>query len=377
MSMSASTIKFVNQWLKEGAWNLRFTSYEYFDSIEFHTLGERCPYISYPPGTTFLIWFMAKLMGRAHIGISFLKHIQAVFLCIEVLVAALFSQLFLTHLGFARRIEKLIISLGVAITWLYLPGTAWYLSNVLWSDQVVILYIMVFMLLEYADDTLDNGKFNVFARVCKIGIIYIGVLTDYYFWIFVFCAFAMKFLRLILLKMELKRVISEMLEYVCPVVCGVVTFLWQIAHTENWLSILKNKFVYRTVGEVEGSLYEKFCSVYTGGNMMRGGILLIGAAFTSFVIGYLVKKKKIKDIIIRPGVYIIFASILAPVLQILLLRNHSINHECSMVKIGWILAFFPLLYAVFMQYIYKDDINCGINGNSKKSISTVCMRFFF
>lgn len=106
-------------------------------------------------------------------------------------------------------------------------------------------------------------------------------------------------------------------------------------------------------------------------------ILFIGVAFVSFVIGYLVKKKKIKDIIIRPGVHVIFVSILAPVLQILLLRNHSINHECSMVKIGWILAFFPLLFAVFMQYFYKEDINCGISSNSKKSISTVCMRFFF
>mgnify|MGYP006968284155 CR=1 FL=1 len=271
LSMSASTIKFVNQWLKEGAWKLRFTNYEYFDSIEFHTLGERHPYISYPSGTTFLIWFMAKLMGRTHIGISFLKHIQAVFLCVETSVAALFTQFFLTRLGFSRKIEKMAISLGVAITWLYLPGTAWYLSNTLWSDQVVILYVMIFMLLEYAGDTLDNGKLNVFVRVCKIGIIYIGVLTDYYFWIFVFCIVLMKFLRFILLKMELKRIISAMLEYVCPAVCGVITFLWQIAHTENWLFILKNKFVYRTIGKAEGSLFERFCSVYTGENMMRGG----------------------------------------------------------------------------------------------------------
>lgn len=271
LSMSASTIKFVNQWLKEGAWNLRFTCYEYFDSIEFHTLSERCPYISYPSGSTFLIWLMAKLMGRTHIGISFLKHVQAVFLCMEVLVAAFFSWLFLTHLGFSRRIEKLAISLGVAITWMYLPGTAWYLSNVLWSDQVIILYIMVFMLLEYVSDTLKNGKPTIFMRACKIGIIYMGVLTDYYFWIFVFCVFLMKLLRFILLKTELKRIISEVLEYVCPVVCGVITFLWQIAHTENWFSLLKKKFVYRTAGEAEGSLFEKFCSVYTGGNMVRGG----------------------------------------------------------------------------------------------------------
>lgn len=271
MAVSASTIKFVNQWLEEGALKLHFTCYEYFDSIEFHTLSERCPYVSYPSGSTFLIWILAKLMGRQHIGISFLKHVQAIFLGIEVLAAASFAYCFLSHSGFARKAEKMIMSVGVAIAWLYLPGTAWYLSNVLYADQVVILYIMLFVLSEYIKDVTNNNRVNAFMRICSLGIIYVGVLTDYYFWIFVFCIFVAKSIRFLLTRTKLKHVILELLEYIVPVACGLLTFLWQISYTEDWIAILKKKFLYRTGGEAAGSLFENFCLVYAGGNTVRGG----------------------------------------------------------------------------------------------------------
>lgn len=102
MSVSASTIKFVNQWLAEGAFKSHFTCYECFDSIEFRSLGERIPYISYPTGSTFIVWFLAKLAGREHIGISFLKHIQGVFFLIETLVIGLFTYLFLSDAELKR-----------------------------------------------------------------------------------------------------------------------------------------------------------------------------------------------------------------------------------------------------------------------------------
>ena len=276
MAVSASTIKFVNQWLEEGALKLHFTCYEYFDSIEFHSLSERYPYVSYPSGSTFLIWILAKLMGRQHIGISFLKHVQAVFLSIEMLAAAFFTCCLLRHSGFVRKAENMIISVATAVFWLYLPGTAWYLSNILFADQVVILHIMLFILLEYINDVAENSRLIVFMRICKAGVIYMGVLTDYYFWIFAFFIFMMKCIRFILVQTKLKYVVSGLLEYVVPVVCGLGTFLWQISYTENWIAILKKKFVYRTGGEAAGSLFENFCAVYTGGNTMRGAH---GAAF--------------------------------------------------------------------------------------------------
>jgi hypothetical protein len=60
--LSASTVKFVNNWLKEGPIKLKFIMYEYPDSIEFNSLAERSAYISYPPGAIIPPYILAKLL---------------------------------------------------------------------------------------------------------------------------------------------------------------------------------------------------------------------------------------------------------------------------------------------------------------------------
>lgn len=271
MAVSASTIKFVNQWLEEGPANLHFTCYEYFDSVEFSSLSERCPYISYPVGSTFLIWGMARLMGRNHIGISFLKHVQALFFLTETLSLAFFSCFILTQRGCKGKTGRIMASVLIAVTWMYLPGNAWYLSNVLWSDQLVILYVMLFIMLEYMNDILNKSRLKLFIKAIRTGIIYMGVMTDYFFWIFIFCVTLIKAVRFILIRMDFRTATAGLCEYVWPVFAGIATFLWQISYTENWFSVLKKKFIYRTGGTAEGSLFDNFCSVFTAGSTVRGG----------------------------------------------------------------------------------------------------------
>jgi hypothetical protein len=55
--LSASTVKFVNNWLQEWPLKLHFIMYEYPDSIEFNSLAERGAYISYPPGAMVPIYW--------------------------------------------------------------------------------------------------------------------------------------------------------------------------------------------------------------------------------------------------------------------------------------------------------------------------------
>ena len=162
-------------------------------------------------------------------------------------------------------------SVLIAVTWMYLPGNAWYLSNVLWSDQLVILYVMLFIMLEYMNDILNKSRLKLFIKAIRTGIIYMGVMTDYFFWIFIFCVTLIKAVRFILIRMDFRTATAGLCEYVWPVFAGIATFLWQISYTENWFSVLKKKFIYRTGGTAEGSLFDNFCSVFTAGSTVRGG----------------------------------------------------------------------------------------------------------
>lgn len=101
---------------------------------------------------------------------------------------------------------------------MYLPGNAWYLANVLYADQMVIFFVMLFILLEYVIDVLSNNKLKFFMRIFKFFIIYFGILTDYYFWIFVFLAFLLKAIKNILCKERTWPLVVSLAEYVCPVI---------------------------------------------------------------------------------------------------------------------------------------------------------------
>ena len=91
--LSASTLKYVNNWLEEGPGKLHFVNYESPDSIEFSTLEERWPYLSYPTGETFFVYSFAKLGGKTEIDLPFLKRFQLVCFWISLLLFALFAIL--------------------------------------------------------------------------------------------------------------------------------------------------------------------------------------------------------------------------------------------------------------------------------------------
>ena len=92
--VSGSTIKYVNMWLREGAGNLHFTNMEMFPSAELPTFDDRGPYVSYPTGVTFMVWTAAKICGKTHIDVSFLKHFQLLMYGIESLMLSVLVYIF-------------------------------------------------------------------------------------------------------------------------------------------------------------------------------------------------------------------------------------------------------------------------------------------
>ena len=367
--LSGSTIKFVNNWLSETPQKLHFVNFESPDSIEFNSIIERGPYISYPTGETLLIYLCSKLIGLEGIRISVLKHIQMCFFLLETLLLALFVYRFLTRVGIKSEKEKIIPSCATAIFWACLPTTSWYLSNIYFADQCVILFAMAFLLVEY-ESYFPKTKIQNFILNCfKFVLIFWGVFTDYYFWILAFIAFILQILNLAREKKPLSFIIVNSLWYIAPVILALAMFIYSLTSIPNWNVILKGTFLFRTGSSTSSyntpqyiisSLKSNFTNAFGLWEERSKRPLLLFILYISFVAIPISKKGKsinIKKSLKSKNVLILILGIVSPLLQIAVLKNHSAIHEFSMIKLAWIVAMLPIITSYILCRIFDIPSN--------------------
>ncbi|MBQ3790732.1 MAG: hypothetical protein II800_07350, partial [Lachnospiraceae bacterium] len=272
---SASTIKYTNEWLSEGPGKLHFTAYENFDSVEFATLSERVPFISYPYAHTVLVYLAAKLCGRQEIDISFVKHLQMILFAVETLLFAGYLRLLLARFGRTGPGGRMLITVSSTVLWILLPVNAWYLPNVFFTDQTVLLFVMALLYLEEllngerrsdarTGETRSSDRpgsagqrsFHAFLGALRILVIFCGILTDYYFWILAFFIFAARMINSLAHRDGIRAVLRTALSYGIPVIAALAVWLKQLSYTEGWLNLLLYKFRFRT-GGYEGGVYDR------------------------------------------------------------------------------------------------------------------------
>lgn len=344
---SASTVKYVNIWLEEGAAKMHFTACENYRSIEFQSFNDRIPFISYPSGHIVLVWLCAKLFGRSYINISFVKHLQMLLFAIESLLFSSFIFVLLWKHKIGSAISRMVIAVSTVALWMLLPVNAWYLPNVFFTDQSVLLYVMLFLLIEellYIPDLKTHKYQYIFVRVLHFLTIYLGILTDYYFWILAFFVFVMRIVGLILQKENIKEILKSGLSYAVPVVLAVITFLIQLSFVDGWLDTLIYKLKFRTGGDdslsaIISRLIENFSSAFTQEQRSFMFYLFL-FQFVTLVIAFLTLKKgeRIETLFTNTDISLIVANYIAVAFQIIMLKNHSAVHEFSMMKAGWCVA---------------------------------------
>jgi hypothetical protein len=361
--LSGSTIKFVNMWLEEGAIENRFTCYESFDSIEFNTLEDRTPYLSYPTGTVFLVYSAARITGKSHIDISFLKHFQMILFMLEVLFLVNFVYCWLLYKGICSVVGRSFVSYTLAVMWMVLPSSAYYLPNIFYADQAVIFWFMLYILVEYLDNICGwNKPFKPLIKIVKVLTIFSGILIDYYFWILVFVAFVFKVIKMLICKDRFRNLIKTSLWYVMPIILGLVTFLWQLSYTDNWFSKLIEKFLIRTGAnqswDILLGILDYFCDLFFMNNSTRLVLwIIIEVAIIMAGILYAIINKKCRALFLDDNISIIAVGILSTLFQIVFLKNHSASHQFSMLKMGWVIAVSVLIGAyITSKYIYGKFI---------------------
>ncbi|MCR5343090.1 MAG: hypothetical protein K6E70_06995 [Butyrivibrio sp.] len=364
---SASTIKYVNIWLEEGAASMHFTACENYRSIEFQSFNDRIPFISYPSGHIFLVWLCAKLCGRSFINISFVKHLQMVLFAIESMLFSSFIFVLLLKHRIGSWLSRIIIPACTVVLWMLLPVNAWYMPNVFFTDQSVIFYVMLFLFLEeliYVPELKEHKVQNIIVRVLHFLTIYCGILTDYYFWILAFFVFLMRMIGMFLNKKSIKEIFVSALKYAVPVVFAVSTFILQLSFVDGWLDTLQYKLKFRTGGgdslsAIVSRLIENFTSSFTQ-EQRSFMIYLCLFQLAAIVISFLTlqKGKRIRTLFVNNDIALIIAAYASVVFQIIMLKNHSAVHEFSMMKAGWCVAMTsPIATIAYTRAISmgKDD----------------------
>ena len=377
--LSGSTIKFVNNWLDDGAINSNLTNYESPASIEFETMDDREPYLSYPSGQTFFVYMAARLTGKQQISISFLHKFQIVMFGIEALLLATFVYYFSRRtLRQKSELESVLIASLTAVLWMILPICSYYLPNIYYADQCVILWVMGLILVEYLFRT--SSRKNGWLKLIRALTIYTGMLIDYFFWFLAFMFFVSEILEIWIENKKGKRK-KAFLNTICwfgiPALLAVATYYIQLSLTSNWFYIMIDRFNVRVVGEEMSmasmlkSIFGHFSQAFTlDGGLVFGLILMILVTAIGGVV-YLLVKKKMRRLILNPGVSIVVFTTLAIISQIYFFKQHSAIHEFSILKVSWLIALLPLLMAAVCFWAF------GVKNSQVLKIRKIKISGFF
>jgi len=343
--LSASTIKFTNNWLNDGIAADKYTMLEQPRSIEAQTVQSRSLYISYPTGTVLLTYGIAKTLGYSQINMKFVKIVGTVFFMLDALLIGLLIYLFFVHIvKLKSEYGNLILSIFLSFLWISIPSNVYYLKNVFFSDQLVLFFVYLFLLLELLKNYVpvkNSGNLKVINGLLALTV-FGGMFVDYYFWIQIFIVCLIHLIESKRKKEKGTIILKKLAVYIIPALLAIGLFALQITQFDNWQHFLAVKFWERTGQSniIAGNYILRLgYSVYKSYQAI--GLLLFLASFIAYI--YLIVNKKW-------SVIVIFSSmvILPAVIQLIVLINHSAVHEFSILKLGlpFILGIILIAYSI-------------------------------
>jgi hypothetical protein len=217
-----------------------------------------------------------------------------------------------------------------------LPNNLYYLRNVYFSDQCIITVVLVFVLLEIYDNYFSEKStklFRFFYFSLKFLVSLFGVLTDWYFLFVLFVSWLIKIIPLFKIKKAAKSIFLSSAVYVLPVLLGIGLFILQIMTIYDFENIILNKMRYRILdtSAIQGNkllaIAKGFISAYSIGSCFIAALVILSLYF-------FIKNRKNKMFLdeYKPLFDIMLLIYVPPVLQILVLQQHSAVHEFSLLK---------------------------------------------
>ncbi|HNR30380.1 MAG TPA: hypothetical protein PKI11_05785 [Candidatus Hydrogenedentes bacterium] len=223
--MTGGSTLMAKHWHHEGACAMRFAMVWEPDSIEQPYLGERTPYVSYPPGAILPLHLLALCRGREPTP-SLAMALNLALHLVTALVLAATVALLLRRAAFSRW-NAFVLALVPLSLYLYLPIAYHEHLMSYFADAAVLPLYALFIFLEMLRDRVERPWMRRSLAMIQGFVGALGLLTD---WLFAFLAACVWLARLG--RGRLGRGIFEparnSLVYALPFVAVLALFIVQV-----------------------------------------------------------------------------------------------------------------------------------------------------
>lgn len=373
--LTASTIKFTKNWLIEKPEKLYYAMLENPKSIEFKTLEDRLPYVSYPFGTILPI-YLTSIFLKHPPDASMVMSFNLINHFLSSLILGLISYIFFRKYKFNIFIS-LFFSLISMYLGIFLPGPFYIMQNIYFSDQAVMLPILLVIFFELIINLLQN-KLKFVVKILQSIIILYGAAIDWFFY-FVLSAIFLK--RLFIDNQDRlgKKVVNNLYLIVLSLL-PILFLIWQIFKL-NAFDTLMERFLIRTglsgsedskknfletfwwthyrsfYGEIGFSIFWTSLAIY---------ISIIGTSFLR-IRTFLNKNKEL--------LFYISLLLILPLIQIYIFRDHSLVHNFSSLKFFPGLATVPFILLPLLFWALKKTVidNISFKENAWSIMLITCI----
>ncbi len=362
--LTAFSQNVVNNWLIDGITNDKFIMYCDFASVEFENNNNRCIYLSYPPGSLIPLYSIAKVNGQKEISISFIKYFIQFEYYISILLLGILFYLCLKYIELQSRLAIIFLPVLFSSLWAFLPYNAYYMNNVYFTDQAVILLSISFFLVEIALYNKQLKRREFFLQILSCVILFTGILTDYYFYCIAFVAVCIRIMnnfREHQGKSLFFKLLSNTWFLMVSVVFASALFLIQLLNVPKGLELLAVTFFVRSGNGAEWGGIEVLARHLGNGCTILFIPVLISVTFFCLIFPLIRKNYSEQKQVIINGLSLI---VLSPVLHTLILRQHSIIHEFSMLKYNLV---FVYIIFILTCWLYINYINPRSDRSKKYS----------
>ena len=240
---TASMLVYVNNWLQEGAWNLRFALFDAPRAVEFGDHSQRFFYPAYPPGAVLPVYLLFRAIDGIGsvdnfaddrskqlltiIAYNYLLHLLlALLLCFSVF-------LILRHLDFDYLNATVLACIPALIQFHNAHSMYWH--HMLYTfDAAVLLPYVAFVFLELLRLVKSSRAIDITVQILQPLLLFYGMLTDH---LYVFVALTVYVLRLLRRDIVPPRSLSTALRFVgrslvffAPALVAWGLWMWQVSY---------------------------------------------------------------------------------------------------------------------------------------------------
>lgn len=386
--VTAHTLLVSKHWISEGPMKFLFGMPWNPNSIEFQNIKERIYYYSFPSGMVWPIYTLSKLLNKPPDLGMIMKYNQFNHILVALTISV--CAYLLTRKNTQRNVTPTIFAVLSGIFVLLLPGPLYWFQNTYFTQEAVILPYALLILFEISKLYIEAPHYKKFANILESLFIFYGLFTD---WLMVFVVIILLVCNTTiqlwgLEKIYFKKWLINNAYILLPSLVFVILFLTQ-TYMLGGLDALKERASTRfALSEESKRPLEYFDKIYWDDYVARAYgryakyiILLIFSTlglFIATIIGKLAlfKKKPSGEALNSIKIYTLV--LIPSLLEIYSLKNHSVNHDFTALKLILPIALFlPLTFSSIYSIFRLDLLSVYFSGLSLNiSNKTIQLRFY-